>query len=167
MIKHYRYSVNPLPVIPEKATFMINNKFAYEEDNILFLWNSHQSTWASTNVSLEDYNAVYTKESHELTTWKEILLDRFSNMSIYQWAWKHKVNDGELFLYRQWNGTIEASYNKPVIKGTKGTQQKTRYCAGETIVVYNPENPEEFNYPQLLDMFGDNDVVYLQDGEAV
>lgn len=82
MLTKQRYEIKPLPIIPEDASFMIRDRYAKVENDILFLWDKMEIEWASCEKSLSEYNDYEVLESHEYNP-SQIMYAELKNLKFY------------------------------------------------------------------------------------
>lgn len=153
MIKRTRYSVEPLPVIPEGSEFKINGKFARIENNdILFLYDHHSKSWYSSEMSLDKYSTYWDKT-----------LDEYTLHEFIQRVWGSSyVRKNMYFFYNPSKKSFETSYNSPVKKGTviRDGKEFDVMKAGETRSICQK------SYPQIvamIELFGDISLYEFED----
>lgn len=139
MIKRTRYSVEPLPVIPEGSEFKINGKFARIGNNdILFLYDHFSKGWYSSEMTLDTYSTYWDKT-----------LDEYTLHEFIQRVWgKSYVGKNMYFFYNPAKKSFESSYNAPVKKGTviRDGKEFDVMKAGETRSIC------QNSYPQIVAM---------------
>lgn len=142
--------------IPSDAEFMLGDYFGKIVDGILFTQTKYGKEWSNTNKSLEEFNLYYEKEPHELATFKEIIKHHGSHTRSY--GLHNRVDFGDMYVYRQWDGEIYISYYKPKQKGFKGSEKRMKYGAGESVLL------DKEKYTHLNELMCGEDVIKLING---
>ena len=161
MILKQRYEIKDLPVIAKGSQFILGDRYAKIENGTLWLCHYKsiklEEFWMDTEKTLEEYNNYYIKEVKEYNI-KEILAHGIK--TIYTGSFSG-INHDTYYIFKDWDETYKVSYIKPIIKGTKGMNNRIRYGAGETMSLCG------FTYPQLEELVGDNVVVvHMCDSEV-
>lgn len=153
MITKQRYIIESLPVIPADATFIINKRYAKIENDILFLWNKVSEGWDSTNKTLSEVNDYQVSEYHEYTLGQIMYRElHFAKADYSGFNYRYSYSETQYHVFKDWDDEYKISLFKPIAKGFKGKDRKTRYGGGAIVVIRSEL------YPQLDELVGDNIV---------
>lgn len=143
-----------MPIIPSDATFIIGKRYAKIENDILFLWSKTDDIWDSTNKTLSEFNDYQIPESNEYTLGQIMYVElryfkaEYSGFIYYGF----QTPDTTYHVFKDWDGKYKISLFKPIAKGFKGKEGRTRYSGGATVTI------RPSLYPQLDELVGDNIV---------